>query len=86
MQANTIAGGASGIAFLLSQVLFLPAESLTWPRVVVICVCAAALAALGYFSRAIHPVAAEPAAGPPAKLPGDLVTPPPPPPAPKVQP
>lgn len=66
MQANTIAGGASGLAFLISQVLFMPADALTWPRVVAVCVCAVSLAALGYFSRAIHPPASEPAAGPPA--------------------
>lgn len=72
MQANTIAGGAGGLAFVLSQLLFMPAEMLTWQRVaavVAVCFVGACLAAVGYFSRGIHPVPAEPAAGPPAAPP-----------------
>ena len=85
MQANTIAGGAGGLAFVLSQLLFMPAEMLTWQRVaavVAVCVVGACIAAVGYFSRSIHPVPAEPAAGPPAAT----TTSPPAVEAPKVQP
>jgi hypothetical protein len=64
MQPNTIAGGASGLAFLISQVLFLPSDALTWPRVVAICVCAVSLAALGYFSKSHAATPPPPAARP----------------------
>ena len=46
----------------------MPAERLTWQRVaavIAVCVVGACLAAVGYFSRGIHPVPAEPAASPP---------------------
>lgn len=48
---TTITGSLSGLAFLVSQIITLPADAFTWGRVVAICVCAICLVLLGVFSR-----------------------------------
>ncbi len=48
---TSLAGVLSALAFLASQLLTIPAESLTWQRALALIACVGSLAALGIFAR-----------------------------------